>query len=137
MQIYQDTYCKGHIHTEPPGICTSQGKGLETHQGQPQQHIGSDYCIWNEKKKKGGGQKTAWHNFWHSIKRREDAGTESSASAWEAAQGNTHRLMVNTDAHISLLPLLFRLPFSCMLTKFQLIHTRRITLCLCKKCALI
>lgn len=57
MQIYQDTYCKGHIHTEPPGICTSQGKGLETHQGQPQQHIGSDYCIWNEKKKGGGVRK--------------------------------------------------------------------------------
>lgn len=45
MQIYQDTYCKGHIRTELLGIYMSQGKGLETHQGQPQLHIGSDYCI--------------------------------------------------------------------------------------------
>lgn len=46
VQIYQDTYCKGHTRTALPGTCTSRGTGLETHQGRQQLHTGFDYCIW-------------------------------------------------------------------------------------------
>lgn len=100
MQIYQDTYCKGHIRTELLGIYMSQGKGLETHQGQPQLHIGSDYCIWKAKEE---SQKTAWaegqvwHIFWHSTSRGEDAETGTSASVREAPVETIQRLMANTD----------------------------------------
>lgn len=55
IKIYQDTYCKGHIHTALPGTCTSQGKGLETHRGQQQLHTGSDYCICKARRKKKEG----------------------------------------------------------------------------------
>lgn len=91
MQIYQDTYCKGHIHTALPGTCMSQGKGLETHQGQRQLHIGSDYCIWKARKKESqktvqtaGQVKTL--NDPSSINRSEEAEARTSASAREALQ---------------------------------------------------
>lgn len=50
VREWRNTYCRVHIHIGLPDICRFPGKGQEIHLVQPQQHTGSGYYIWKQRK---------------------------------------------------------------------------------------
>ena len=84
----------------------SQGKGLETHQGQRQLHTGSDYCIWKARKKESGNipERRTGQEVEQLIEHQQECRSQDFSISWGSSPESAQRLMANTDIFISLLP---------------------------------